>query len=31
VARVHRRGTLVVVDRAAATDAVMAAAAQRRR
>ena len=31
VARVHRRGTVVVVDRAAATDAVMAAAARRRR
>jgi 6-phosphogluconolactonase/glucosamine-6-phosphate isomerase/deaminase len=31
VARVRRRGTVVVVDRAAATDAVMAAAAQRRR
>ena len=31
VARVRRRGTVVVVDRAAATDAVMAAAAHRRR
>jgi 6-phosphogluconolactonase len=31
VARVHRGGTVVVVDRAAATDAVMAAAARRHR
>jgi 6-phosphogluconolactonase len=31
VARVHRRGTVVLVDRAAATAAVMAATARRRR